>query len=224
MIGSYICWTAFQCGFTVMAVDVIKHLVGPLPQSICFLQAVFRSSVTSDFLLYYDAIILVRFLYIFVLKNPAAFCDEFWIRFLNIMIKSYSLIAQTTWHLMAKRQPIAYYICSGIDPNSDDPDSVKVYGIIECSSFLLHLIIFVRVRRFKRRQKVGPETLPFFRKGLFLADLDSRALSTNMISLVNIMLSCITCFNVVAMNRMDPKSLNQHPYDYYVFFLKHLFF
>lgn len=218
MIVSSICWTAIQCGVTVQLLDIVRHLVGPLPHPICMAQAIFRSSITSDFLLYYDAIIIVRFIYIFILKNPAAFQDEFWIRFLNIGIKSYSLIFQSVWHLTAKRQPISFYICAGIDPSSDDQNTVRVYGIIESISFLLHVVILSRIRMFKRNQKIGPETLNYFRKGLFLADINSHALSTNAISLANILLMCVTGFNVFTMNRMDPKSLNQPYFDHYVYF------
>jgi hypothetical protein len=37
-------------------------------------------------LLFFDGIILARYVYIFRLKNPAAFPDDFWHRFLNTWI------------------------------------------------------------------------------------------------------------------------------------------
>jgi len=78
---SSVCWTFIQYVAIVLVVDIIRHLLGPLPNALCFAQVILRSSASSDLLLFYDAIISIRFVYIFVLKNPAAFHDEFWIRF-----------------------------------------------------------------------------------------------------------------------------------------------
>lgn len=218
MIVSLICWTAIRGMVTVPVLDATWLLLGPLPRPVCFVQAVLRSAVTCEFLLYYDAVVAIRFVYIFVLKNPAAFCDEFWIRFISIAIKSFGLIFQSAWHLTAKRQPIVFYICCGIDPSSDDKELFKAYGVLEVLSFLLHIVIPFRIWTFKRSQKVGPETLNYFRKGLFLADIDSRTLSTNAVSLANILLLCVTSFNIIMMNRIDPKSLNEQPFDYFGYF------
>ena len=81
--------------------DIIRHAWGPLPQWVCLVQAIVKSTTSSDFLLFYDAIIVVRFVYIFVLKNPAAFADDFWCFFINVAVKSFSVIFQSIWHLTA---------------------------------------------------------------------------------------------------------------------------
>lgn len=146
MLVSSICWTALQCGVIVQTTDIIRHTFGPLPRWICLLQAIVRSSTTSDFLLFYDAIIIVRFVYIFVLKNPAGFSDSFWCLFINICVKSFSVFFQTIWHLTASRQPIGFYVCTGFDPSSDDRNPIKVYGVVEIFSLVVHLFVFCRIQ------------------------------------------------------------------------------
>ena len=78
MLVSSACWTVIECGILLQVPDIIHFMIGPLPETVCYFQAILRSTFASDFLLYFDAIIVVRFVYIFCLKNLANFRDEFW--------------------------------------------------------------------------------------------------------------------------------------------------
>jgi hypothetical protein len=40
----------------------------------------------SQFILYYDAIVIFRYLFIFRLKNPAAFKEDFWSLFVFVWV------------------------------------------------------------------------------------------------------------------------------------------
>jgi hypothetical protein len=212
-----IIWTVFQCGCLVQLCDIIQYLTGPMPEIYCLMQAIFRSSVTSDFLLFFDAIIIVRYMYIFVLKNPAAFHDDFWYRFINIWIKSFSLIFQGAWHILAVRQPIGFYICCGRDPSSDNPKSTKVYEGIEIFSLLLHIFAYIRIKRYKQKGSVAPEPGNTFQKGLILVEIESNTLATLAINSFNILALCMTTFSVIVVNRLDPKTLNEYPYHFFVY-------
>jgi len=227
MLVSSICWTAIQYGFLVFSLDIMRYLLGKLPQPLCFIQAVLRSSVSSDFILFYDAIIFVRFIYIFVLKNPAALCDEFWSKFLNISIKSCSLLFQSVWHLTAKRQPIGFYICTGSSPLLDDQNPVKALGIIELFSVVLHIITILPIQLFKQHRQVGPETRGSFLKRLFLTEVETQTLLSITANVVIFLFMCLTAFNVAVLNKLEPSSLNSYPYDhlyYFAFFISPLMF
>jgi hypothetical protein len=52
----------------------------------CYLKMVLRNIFVCVFFLYIDGTIVMRYVYIFWLKNPAAFNDEFWSRFIFIWI------------------------------------------------------------------------------------------------------------------------------------------
>ena len=75
-----------------------------------------RSALFLEFILYFDAILLTKYLYIFWLKNPGAVNEEFWSLFLHFSIKIFCFLSQTAWHLLVHQQPINYYICVGADP------------------------------------------------------------------------------------------------------------
>ena len=177
------------------------------------------ATVTSDFLLFFDAIIIVRYMYIFVLKNPAAFHDDFWYSFINIWIKSFSLIFQGAWHILAVRQPIGFYICCGRDPSLDNPRSTRVYGGIEIFSLLLHMLVYIKIKRYKQKGSVAPEPRNIFRKGIVLVDIESNTLATFAINFFSIFALCLTTVNVIVSNRLDPKTLNEYPNHFFVYYV-----
>ncbi len=45
-------------------------MFGPFPESVCYLEIVLRSSLTMQGILYLDSIFIVRYLFVFHLKNP----------------------------------------------------------------------------------------------------------------------------------------------------------
>jgi hypothetical protein len=212
--------TVFLCGCLVQTGDIIRYLSGPMPQMFCLIQATLRSSFLTSLLLLYDAIIIVRYLYIFVLKNPAAFHDEFWHRFIIIWIKIFCLIFQGSWHILADRQPIGFYICCGRDPSEDNPTPTKVFGGIELFSLLLHIFVFVRIKRYKQTATIDPEEpRSLFRKGLVLHEIEANTSVTLGINTFSIFALCLTTINVIVSNRLDPKFFNQYPNHFFVYYI-----
>ena len=87
-----------------------------LPEHLCLFARILKSSIFIEILLFFDLMILSRYLYIFWLKNPAGFQDDFWSAFLNILVKVFSFIFMAVWHLLANHQSLGYYICCGSSP------------------------------------------------------------------------------------------------------------
>ena len=192
--------------------------MGPLPQTYCFFQAVIRSAIAAEFLLYLDAIVGIRFIYIFCLKNPAVVKDEFWSCFINWWIKCFSFIFQLTWHMNSERQPIGFYICCGKDPTGDYNQPITARGSIEIFSFFLHIYVTTKVALYRHKFSVGPPTLSQFVKSLSLNDIESRSLSSFTTSLLNFALICLTSTNVIVLNKLEPATLNQYPYIIFVYY------
>jgi hypothetical protein len=67
--------------------------------------------------LFCDAVTSARFLFIFHLKNPARFHDDFWHLFINTWIVGFGVISQFVFVYLPGVQPISFYICAGIDPS-----------------------------------------------------------------------------------------------------------
>ena len=114
---------------------------------------------------------------------------------------------------MARRQPIGYYICTGNDPFKDSTDPVAAKGSVEIFSFLLHVLILIRIQIYKRKLSVavGPQTLPIFHNRLTLGDIETRSLSSFRTNVVNVAMLCLTFINVVVLNKLKPSDLNRFP-------------
>jgi len=142
---------------------------------------------------------IFRYSYIFWLKNPAAFHDEFWCVFINVFANVFGLVSQLTWHQSLPRQPIGYYICSGIDPTEQLKIPLKIYGVQEISCLLLNVSIWIRIKIFKCKERHFGA-----RKTLFLKDTES--LINFGIIIANMLLTLVFIGNQVGIILVDCKS------------------
>ena len=84
-ILSSLCWTVIFWFIFVHPLDIFIYFYRPLPDIICLYLIFLSPTVLVQCILFYDAIIIVRFLLIFCLKNPQNFYDDFWCCFINIV-------------------------------------------------------------------------------------------------------------------------------------------
>lgn len=57
--------------------------------------------------------ILTRYIFIFWLKNPSAFNDDFWFLFVNIWTVGFTFISDFSHLYLPGRQRMEFYICTG---------------------------------------------------------------------------------------------------------------
>ena len=99
MISS-LCWSMIQMVTIPQLVDVIRYLYGPLPFWLCNINLFLKSVVLMQMLLFCDAAMVIKYVSIFWLKNPAGFQDAYWSRFLNTWILVGSFIMQLSLELL----------------------------------------------------------------------------------------------------------------------------
>jgi len=151
---SYNCWVGVVYLASKMT-DVYRSIVGPLPAWVCCIHVVLLTSIVWMFLLGLDAIALTRYLFIFWLKNPMAFSDDFWIAFIRVWITAVSVFTLGTWHAIADFNVIGFYSCSGHDFTIARQFFPKDYGVVEKLSVLLHLFIYLRIYFYKKTLKTS---------------------------------------------------------------------
>ena len=102
-----------------------------------------RQSIACSVLMYIDAVIIFRFVYIFDLKNPAAFRDDFWCLFVSLWIHSTGLIFAATLNILAHFQNLPNILCTG------QITEIKVFGkeaiFISIFNVILHFSINSRI-------------------------------------------------------------------------------
>jgi hypothetical protein len=113
-------WCAIEYFLLIMPSDMIPFIYGPLPRNLCLALRILKLANFFQILLFFDLVAISRYFYIFVLKNPAGFNDDFWAFFLNIWATMLCLLTKTTYHLAIPQQAMPFYICCGMDPKMDN--------------------------------------------------------------------------------------------------------
>jgi hypothetical protein len=211
MLFSMTSWTCIGFIIFVQIPETLRYIYGLLPYFICYTSIAMRGSFVCMFLLYIDASIITRFIFIFCLNNPAAFNDDFWFKFICIWIQGASLISQWTWHFLATYQPLSFYICTGEDPDQMLKNRPKVYGIVELFSLALNLLLYLKIYRYKKRSPIQPQTQGRFVKGLILRDVEKQSITTLANNALGILYFGISMIVAIKINNTKPEDLNKYP-------------
>jgi len=91
---SSICSTAILWYSIVQPTETFRYIFGPLPAWMCNFHFILKNVLCIQLLLLYDSISVLRYLFIFWLKNPGGFCDDFWTMFVNLWIFGFTFTSQ----------------------------------------------------------------------------------------------------------------------------------
>ena len=181
-----------EYSYFIIFTDAIRFIIGPMNLSYCFIKTIWRSYYATSSLLYFDLIAIVRYVFIFHLKNPSAFRDDFWIVFINAWIMGASLIFNFAWFYKADHQIINYYMCTGTDPTEDFKKPLKLYAAVEIGSLLVHLLVYLRIAVYKfglaePTKAVGMSQV----KNFFLSKDDKNSIASLATNILNVVGLCL---------------------------------
>jgi len=94
MLVSSLQWSIVEYLGFVTTTDILRYFYGPLSHNICLLKTTVTPALVIQMLLFTTAILLTRFIFIALMKNPGAVDDQFWTIFLNIWIRLVSYTSQ----------------------------------------------------------------------------------------------------------------------------------
>ena len=162
-----------------------------------------------------------RYAFIFWLKNPAAFSDDFWCWFISLWINGFSVLVQFVWQFTAPRQPLGFYVCSGIDLTEEFKKPLKIYGSLELFSLLLNVVIYLRIRHFKKKlvTMVQPAIESDSRKKTTLTDVDKSSLASRVTTFYTVTCCFLLVLNQALVNMVDPAKINLFPFTFYVYYI-----
>ena len=141
-----------------------RYIFGPTPLFICNLNIFLKRTMTTQAMLFLDSIMLSRFIFIFVLRNPSAFQDDFWSLFGNIWLLAFSWIGQIVSEIMLGCENLNTNICSGKNikiPKECLPATRndRFNGIIACFTLVIHFFVLIRIQIFKRSKQANQHEL-----------------------------------------------------------------
>jgi hypothetical protein len=218
IIGSTV-WTIIIYFMTVQPLEIFRYLFGPLPESFCFFFNVLKDTLTLQMNLLFDCVIVIRYLFIFKLKNPGAFYDGFWTAFVLAWISGFCLITQWLVHYLPGQQLLRIQFCSGIDlsnePLQSGPKKNALMRFFITCSVLLLVAMCARIERFRRKDHI-PTTWSGNQKSLFLVAIEDKFLSSYLIYLLIITNMSIGNVLVAKINSLQPYEANLYPNYLYV--------
>jgi hypothetical protein len=196
--------------------DMIRYFSRPFNQSVCFILLTIKTTIAMQVFLFFDTINISSYVFIFWLKNPLNFQDDFWSTFVNLWIISFSLISQFVYVFLPGRQPLNFYICSGsFEANSYYKLAKKTNWsalIVQVISILLHIFVNIRVKRYKKVTQVTSF------QHLEILYTEKRNITDIVTTASNVISMGMSSIIVVSFNSISPEQANLYPYHLIVYF------
>jgi hypothetical protein len=132
-----------------------------------------------------------------------------------------STISQLVFVLLPGRQPFNYYLCT------NKPESVYQFAkinwliiVIQLLSVATHIIINLKIDRFKEAQKksIYIVSKSGYLKSLGILSMDKHAISDNAANAFNVVVMSTTSVISTLVNNMDPGKANHFPYYLLIYF------
>jgi len=176
---SSICLAGMLTNFFVQVLYIFRFAYGPLPAMVCFVLCLTKRVIINYALLMLDLISLIRYIFIYWLKNPAAFKDEFWCVFLNLWCILISISFQIVRATVPGNHLVEYSMCTGNDPTPFFYLPSFGRGYIESFSLIIQIIVYIKIwlYKIKARKAIGPQGYSSYLKNIFINDLDKQSLT-----------------------------------------------
>ena len=171
-----------------------------------------------------DAIVITKYIFVFVLKNPVAIQEGYFLTFINISTFIISFISQCVYMWFPGRNPMVFYICIRRFPISQIPLDTPIKPnlpllAVMAFTILSHIIAGFKLRKAKKAV-VPISTNQNHQNQITLLNVfkDKQLLANFTSNIISIGLLMFSSFLVNVINRMTPQELNRRPNIMLVFF------
>ena len=219
-------WTAIIWNLAVQPLAIYRFIFGPVhPEFICRVNSILRNALPMHGLLLLDAIMAVKYAFLFHTKNPTAVQDDFWNIFLNIWTFAFTSISQIIYILSPGQTAQNFFICIGKHPTTEEwPFPKKNYPVVVVLVVSALIYLFVGIRNLHYKYCVNSDNKNSSNAGIsiFNLPLNTQTLvSFTTHGVVILLLS--SCFLVlVKVNNMTFEMLSSFP-NYFWFYILHLY-
>ena len=101
-------------------------------------------------------------------------------------------------------------MCSGEDPNLGFKNPAKMYGILEITSAIINISVFLKIYFYKKEANINPQI--HFAKILILDEFEQYSLTTGANNFFGICYLSFHTVIVIILNNTKPEDLNKFPY------------
>ena len=149
---------------------------------------------------------LVKYIYIFVQKNPTGRNDDLLCFLFCISTTTLTLLSQTIFQMLPGKNPYLFYICCNQDPRHQGKVKLNIpFQLSFAATFIIYVFVLIRIKLYKMKH---------------LSETNDTALGKNlksaMASIVGLALALATVAPAVMvsafLNATDPEQLGNFPY------------
>lgn len=133
--------------------DIVKYFLGPLPKMVCTSMLTLRLAIITQAHVYMDSVLISRCVFIFWLKNPLGFQDEFWATFIRRWAWLYSIISQLIVDLSPGKERAYFYFCTGIKPPTEPIRFWKLANeqLTIVFTVICHVVLMTKIQIHQRK-------------------------------------------------------------------------
>ena len=133
--------------------DGARFSYGPFGELFCDIEIFLKNVLWSCMLITLDVILMLRYAFIFYVKNFAVINDDVLALILNLSIVIVSIWLSVVKRFTPGNLPLSYYLCSGLNPNQNltkgsylsTPKKYNTGRLVLVISFVLHLVMIPRI-------------------------------------------------------------------------------
>ena len=142
--------------------DGLRFIYGPFGEVFCEIHVLTHNMLWPCLLLSLDSMIVLRYVFVFCMKNFAVINDDLLVRVLNLSILFLGMWASLVRRYTPGRFPLHYYLCTGMDPNKGlgvgtylaSPPKYNAGRLIVVSSFILNMRKALLAPKFPEKPKL----------------------------------------------------------------------
>ena len=158
---SSIAWIIICYHVLVYIPEGIRYLNGPLPTTFCDIHHFLKNFLACCFILLFDGIICLRYIFIFKWGKVSVFDDNLVASFIQMSVLTLSFWMSLVKRMSVGRMPLNYFMCAGKNPNgNNDPEPTdstpRQYDttvILVFLSFGLHLFASTKIFLYQRQME-----------------------------------------------------------------------
>ena len=218
---SMICWNGIVGVQFLYLSDSTLYLFAPLPKWLCFFFSFFRLTIKTNLLIFLNAIIISKYIFIFWMKNPGSLHDDFWSFFISLWTIGFSSMFNFVRTVHPHLHVIYDYICQDVNPSIDE--SLGYNKNTQIESFIclfLHIVIAIRIYLFKN-QKVQSEVQQIQQNSCatnhYLKKIEEITLADFLTNFILALWVGNLAFLQYKISKLSLIEVNTFPYGFYLF-------
>lgn len=207
---------------SIELIHIVLYSWGPLHSSLCNLSLILQGTFGLQAFLLMNAVMIVRYLFTFHVKNPTAAQHDFWTMLITTWTFLLAFFVQTIFVLWPGMNPAQFYVCIGSMTESlmmSKPKMNHAFSALFILTVIIHVCLGIKIKHYEL--KISHTASPLSDNLEKISILDKNRIVSATINLVVVLIWILICCPLFLINTIAPESINKYP-NYLIFYYIHL--